>query len=646
VPEEFRSASPPAAAGAQLAGYQIEAEIGRGGMAIVYRALDVKLSRLVALKILAPQLAEDESFRRRFIHESQAAAAVDHPHIVPVFEAGEAGSALFIAMRYVGTGDVRTLLERQGRLPVARAVTITAQVASALDAAHARGLVHRDVKPANMLLAESGDGHADHVYLSDFGLSKQSLAPTGLTSTGQFLGTLDYVAPEQIEGRAVDGRADLYALACATMEMLTGAPPFRREENLALMWAQLSEPPPRVSERRADLPAALDQVIGRALAKAPADRYRSCMDFAAALQAAAAAQPGGRGTAGAAGGRTATAGASGDGRGGGGGGMLWPQTEVSRLPAAGPNSADPLPTSLGPFQPAAPGVPGPAVPAPGVPAQAGYAGYAEVPDSLGSPGTAGTAEPSPWSATAEPSPWSAGYSPSSGAPPTPAAVPAAGQPGWPSSAASPPGSPTPSDLWGPDGSLWRPSTPQPAGRQWGGSGGPGGWLGPEAGTAGPTMPPGTMPNPGRRRRRPGLAIAAAVVVVACLAAAGFELTHRHATAAQPEVVTTTTPSQRTSAKAEPPAARTVLAFFNALNHHRYGRAWLIGGENTANEPFAKFRSGYSATAHNAVRILTIEGDVVTAKLTATQTDGSVRKFEGTYTVVGHKITSADVHPVS
>ena len=215
----------------RVAGYQLVAEIGRGGMAIVYRARDVRLGRTVALKILAPQLAEDESFRHRFIDESRAAAAVDHPNIVPVFEAGESDGSLFIAMRYVGTGDARTVLETTGPLPVDRTVTIVSQVASALDAAHARGLIHRDVKPANMLLA--GEIGADHVYLSDFGLSKQSLSPSGLTSTGQFMGTLDYVAPEQIESKQVDGRADQYALACATMEMLTGTPPFRREDNVA-----------------------------------------------------------------------------------------------------------------------------------------------------------------------------------------------------------------------------------------------------------------------------------------------------------------------------------------------------------------------------------------------------------------------------
>jgi len=184
VTDESSQAVFETAPGRRIAGYEVESEIGRGGMAIVYRARDVNLGRTVALKILAPQLAQDESFRQRFIHESRSAAAVDHPHIIPVFEAGESDGALFIAMRYVPTGDVRSLIESEGALPAARAVTIIGQVASALDAAHARGLVHRDIKPANMLLARSADGQADHVYLSDFGLSKQSLAPTGLTATG------------------------------------------------------------------------------------------------------------------------------------------------------------------------------------------------------------------------------------------------------------------------------------------------------------------------------------------------------------------------------------------------------------------------------------------------------------------------------
>ena len=201
-------------AGSRIAGYRLETEIGRGGMAVVFRARDERLGRLVALKILAPALAADEAFRQRFIRESRAAAAVDDPHIIPVFEAGEADGVLFIAMRYVSGGDVRTLLDSIGPLPAGRAAAIISPVASALDAAHAAGLVHRDVKPANMLV-DTRSGRPDHVYLSDFGLSKAAASPRGLTGTGQFLGTLEYIAPEQLEGKPVDGRADEYALACA-----------------------------------------------------------------------------------------------------------------------------------------------------------------------------------------------------------------------------------------------------------------------------------------------------------------------------------------------------------------------------------------------------------------------------------------------
>ena len=285
--EEFPSGSGEFAVGSQIAGYRLEEQIGRGGMAVVYRALDIRLDRHVALKILAPRLALDEAFRQRFIRESRAAAAVDHPHIIPVFEAGEADGVLFIAMRYVQGGDVRTLLDTEGAVSAVRAADIITQVASALDAAHSHGLVHRDVKPGNMLLdSTSGSGRQDHVYLSDFGISKQSLSVTGLTSTGQFLGTLDYVAPEQIEGRPVDGRADLYALACASFEILCGTPPFRRDQGLAVVWAQLSEPPPSLCARRADLPVAVDPVLAKAMAKAAADRYPTCLAFATALREA------------------------------------------------------------------------------------------------------------------------------------------------------------------------------------------------------------------------------------------------------------------------------------------------------------------------------------------------------------------------
>jgi serine/threonine-protein kinase len=260
-------------------------------MAVVYRALDLRLGRTVALKVLAPELGEDEAFRQRFIRESRAAAGVDHAHIIPVFEAGESAGVLFIAMRYVSGSDVRSLIEAYGALSPGRAAEITSQVASALDAAHARGLVHRDVKPGNILLGEASSSGHDHVYLSDFGLSKDSLTPSTLTSTGQFFGTLDYVSPEQIQGHPVDGRADQYALACTVVEMLTGAPPFHAADTMALMWAQLHATPPRLAERRPELPPVLDQVIGRALAKSPASRYPSCRGFAEALTAACAAVP-------------------------------------------------------------------------------------------------------------------------------------------------------------------------------------------------------------------------------------------------------------------------------------------------------------------------------------------------------------------
>ncbi len=285
--DEIPSAPGGFTVGSKIAGYRLEEQIGRGGMAVVFRAHDPRLDRRVALKILAPELARDEAFQQRFIRESRAAAAVDHPHIIPVFEAGEAAGVLFIAMRYVQGRDVRTLLDEEGTLPPIRVVSIVTQVASALDAAHSHGLVHRDVKPANMLLdTAAGSSRSDHVYLSDFGLSKQSLSSTGLTGTGQFLGTLDYVSPEQIEGRPVDGRTDLYALAGATFEMLGGVPPFKRDQGLAVLWAQISEQPPLLTERRPDLPPGVDQVMTKALAKAPADRYSHCLDFAAALREA------------------------------------------------------------------------------------------------------------------------------------------------------------------------------------------------------------------------------------------------------------------------------------------------------------------------------------------------------------------------
>ncbi len=282
-------------AGSRVAGYQIQELIGRGGMAVVYRAADVRLDRLVALKVLAPDLTRDSAFRQRFIRESRSGAAVDHPNVIPVFEAGEAEGVLFIAMRYVAGRDIRALIDREGPLRPARVVSIVTQIASALDTAHAHGLVHRDVKPANMLLGSIATGSApDHVYLSDFGLSKMSVAAVSLTGTGQFLGTLDYMSPEQVEGRPIDGRTDQYALACAAFEMLTGRPPFQRDQDLAVMWAQVSAPPPSVREFRPGLPAEVDQVIAKALAKAPDSRHASCLAFATDLRTACMARPPGQ----------------------------------------------------------------------------------------------------------------------------------------------------------------------------------------------------------------------------------------------------------------------------------------------------------------------------------------------------------------
>ena len=271
------------AAGSRIAGYRLEEQIGHGGMAVVFRARDEQLGRLVALKILAPTLAGDAEFQQRFISESRAAAAIDDPHIVPVFAAGEADGVLFIAMRYVAGGDAHSLLRREGPLPPSQVAAIISPVASALDAAHRAGLLHRDVKPSNMLM-DVLPGRPDHVYLSDFGLSKAAASTSGMTRAGEVMGTLDYMSPEQIGGQPADGRADQYALACSAFELLTGAPPFRRDEPTAVMYAHMSESPPRLTSRRPGLPQEVDGALSRALGKAPGDRYESCGQFADALR--------------------------------------------------------------------------------------------------------------------------------------------------------------------------------------------------------------------------------------------------------------------------------------------------------------------------------------------------------------------------
>jgi serine/threonine-protein kinase len=594
--EELPPAPGRLAVGSLLAGYRCEEEIGRGGMAVVYRARDDHLDRRVALKVLAPDLARDHVFRARFIQESRIAAATEHPNIIPVFNAGEADGVLYIAMRYIPDGDVRALIDRVGPLPAARACALIAQAASALDAAHARGLVHRDVKPTNMLLeVSSRSSLPDHLYLSDFGLAKPSSAATGLTMTGQFFGTVDYVAPEQIQAQHLDGRADQYALACTTFEMLSGSPPFKRDTGMAVISAQLSEPPPPLSALRPDLPAAADRVISKALAKAPADRYERCLDFAEALAAACAqGQP---------------------------------------LPGEVPH---PLTRTVLPVAPATvadagtpPGDDSAATPPAGTifpPAAAGFAAGA----AAGSSPPPGAGSSPPPAAGYSPPP-AADYPPPSagGFPPQPPIgfPPPAGGSGFP----PPPGQEDPSTL------RWWAGEPVPEG-------------------------PDYRDRPPRRSHAAAAAGVVALIIVLFFGAAGvtYFLLHRTSgsgpSAAGPG--TSTAPATATSAAATPTQASptttsaappgvvaTVRSYYAAINHHRYPRAWRLGGRNTGST-YPSFVSGFATTAHDRVMIQSVSGDVVTAEVTAEQTDGTVKTYQGTYTVTGGVITQFNVHQIS
>jgi streptogramin lyase len=280
--------------GSELGGYRIESLIGRGGMGIVYLAEDVTLGRKVAIKLLAPELAEDDRFRERFLRESRLAASLEHPSIITIYEARQVDGSLYLAMRYVEGTDLRALIAEGGPLPIERALSIVSQVASALDAAHESGLIHRDVKPGNVLIAPASvPGRPDRVYLSDFGLTKRAASDSGMTGTGQFVGTLEYAAPEQFEGKPLDARTDVYSLGCVLYECLTGRPPFQRETEAALVYAHLLAAPPSVTEARPDLPAAIDEVVTRALAKAPADRFASCSELVAAAASALGVRVGG-----------------------------------------------------------------------------------------------------------------------------------------------------------------------------------------------------------------------------------------------------------------------------------------------------------------------------------------------------------------
>jgi YVTN family beta-propeller protein len=269
--------------GATVAGYRVESLIGRGGMSVVYLAEDVHLGRKVALKLLAPDLAQDEKFRERFVRESRLAASLEHPNIVTVYDARESDGLLYIAMRYVAGGDLKTLIAQEGPLDPERTVSILGQAASALDTAHAEGLIHRDVKPGNMLITPRSESFGiDRVYLSDFGLTKRASSDSGITATGQFVGTLDYAAPEQFEGKALDGRADVYSLGCVLYECLTGEVPYPRDNQAALVYAHLMAAPPKVTDRRPALPSAVDAVVARAMSKSKEDRYPTAGELVAA----------------------------------------------------------------------------------------------------------------------------------------------------------------------------------------------------------------------------------------------------------------------------------------------------------------------------------------------------------------------------
>ncbi len=273
--------------GDEFAGYRVRAVLGRGGMSVVYQAENLRLSSVIALKVLAPELASDDVFRARFLEESRIAASLNHPNVIPIYDMGSQDDLLYIAMRYVSGTDMRQMIKKRGRILPATALFLVGQAARALDAAHRKGLVHRDVKPGNLLIERgSDDADPDHVYLADFGITKHAMSRSGLTSTGQFLGTIDYVAPEQIRGTSVLGLADQYSLGCVLYECLTGRVPFEKDLDAAIIWAHVEETPAMPTTLRPELPPEIDEVFGRVLAKRPDERYGSCREFVEAARMA------------------------------------------------------------------------------------------------------------------------------------------------------------------------------------------------------------------------------------------------------------------------------------------------------------------------------------------------------------------------
>jgi serine/threonine protein kinase len=272
--------------GSTFAGYEIESVVGLGGIGILYRARQLRLDRPVALKLVEPDLARDPVIRERLRREARMVAALDHPNVVPLYEAGEEGGTVYIVTRWVEGTELGNLIHEDGPLEPGRAARTAAQIAAALEVAHEKGLVHRDVKPSNVILTPE-----DHVYLTDFGLAKRADTAPGLTATDRMLGTVDYVSPEQIEGSEPDARADVYALGCVLFEMLTGEPPYAGQKGgMAKMWAHVNAEPRSVRDRRPDVPPALEEVIRRAMAKAP-DARPTAAAFRASVLAAVGEKP-------------------------------------------------------------------------------------------------------------------------------------------------------------------------------------------------------------------------------------------------------------------------------------------------------------------------------------------------------------------
>ena len=282
---------PELAAGTVFAGYQIDGVAGEGGMGRVYRATEIALARPVALKLIADDFAGDRKFRERFQRESMLAASIDHPNVIPIYEAGEVDGELYIAMRFVDGTDLLAAVMREGPFAPERAVRIIGQVGSALDAAHRRGLVHRDVKPGNVLLT----GEEEHAYLTDFGLVKTLTGEApGTTTAGHFVGTLDYSSPEAIQGGDADARSDVYSLGCVLFYALSRVSPFLRDSNVGTMFAHVNEPPPSLLEAAPGIPPALADVVERALSKQPDERQQTAGEFAREAQEALTAEAGAR----------------------------------------------------------------------------------------------------------------------------------------------------------------------------------------------------------------------------------------------------------------------------------------------------------------------------------------------------------------